>query len=280
MTMNIAVTGAGGQLGRDVCRVLSKTHNLVSFNRKELDIADENRLRAIIEANQFDYLVNCAAFTDLDKAQVDPDYAFRINSRGPALLANLCKLHNIKLIHISTDAVFSSETERFFNVCDEHNPLNVYGLSKSSGEQLLTVEQPDSWIIRTSWLYGEYGGKFAHAIIRKALGDAKSFEVVNDQYGQPTLTSSLANYISEIIQDLPPYGIYHFASTDYVSRYDFAKALFKRLGGNSSLIVPVSTQVDNSIAPRPKFSLLGDISVSNHWESGLDQFVEMYGEKS
>ncbi len=255
--MKIGITGAGGQLGRELSLHLESVgFTGIAFSRQELDICNVELLNATLVKLDLDFLVNCAAFTDVDSAENKPATAFQTNAEGPANLAKVCKLKDIGFIHISTDSVFSSNTPEYFKVANATNPINVYGLSKEAGEKAILKEYPErSWIIRTAWIYGNFGGKFVHAIMEKAEGD-QAFAVVDDQFGQPISTSALASYIGAIVRSEKHPGIYHFASTDYVSRFEFARTIFSILNSDPERVLPVSTIPSNFVAKRPKYSLL------------------------
>jgi dTDP-4-dehydrorhamnose reductase len=255
--MKIGITGAGGQLGRELSLHLGSVgFTVIAFSRQELDICNVELLNATLVKLDLDFLVNCAAFTDVDSAENKPATAFQTNAEGPANLAKVCKLKDIGFIHISTDSVFSSNTPEYFKVANATNPINVYGLSKEAGEKAILKEYPErSWIIRTAWIYGNFGGKFVHAIMEKAEGD-QAFAVVDDQFGQPISTSALASYIGAIVRSEKHPGIYHFASTDYVSRFEFARTIFSILNSDPERVLPVSTIPSNFVAKRPKYSLL------------------------
>ena len=255
--MKIGITGAGGQLGRELSLYLESVgFTVIAFSRQELDICNVQLLNDTLFKLDLDFLVNCAAFTDVDRAENKPAIAFLTNAEGPANLAKVCKSKDIGFIHISTDSVFSSDTPEYFKVANPTNPINVYGLSKDAGEKAILKEYPErSWIIRTAWIYGNFGGKFVHTIMEKAEGD-KTLSVVDDQFGQPISTSALASYISAMVRSEKNPGIYHFASADYVSRFEFAQTIFSILNSDPERVLPVSTVPANLVAKRPKYSLL------------------------
>lgn len=280
--MKIGITGAGGQLGRELSQHLKSIgFSVFAFTRRELDITNKDMLRAKVSKLDLDFLINCAAYTDVDLAEKNPATAFQINTEGPANLAKLCRLENIRLIHISTDSVFSSTAPNYFKVAQTTNPINVYGLSKDAGEKAILAEYPEgSWIIRTAWIYGQFGGKFVHAIMEKVELD-ETFTVVDDQFGQPITTSALASYISAMIRNNLKPGIYHFASSDFVSRFEFAQTIFSLLGSESERVLPIFTMSTEYVAKRPKYSLL-DITESvcglaigvQSWKDYLMAFLE------
>ncbi len=271
--MKIGITGPGGQLGRELSLHLGSVgFTVIAFSRQELDICNVELLNATLVKLDLDFLVNCAAFTDVDSAENKPATAFQTNAEGPANLAKVCKLKDIGFIHISTDSVFSSNTPEYFKVANATNPINVYGLSKEAGEKAILKEYPErSWVIRTAWIYGNFGGKFVHTIMEKAEGD-QTLAVVDDQFGQPISTSALASYISTIVRSGKRPGIYHFASADYVSRFELARTIFSILNSDPERVLPVSTVPANFVAKRPKYSLLDTTESVSSLEIGVQSW--------
>ena len=283
--MKIAITGATGQLGKELVQFLRESgHNVIAYSHQELDVANFDSINSVLIDNLPNFLVNCAAFTDLDRSEWDIDKAFRVNSLGAGYLASFCKIHVVKLMHISTDAVFSSSEPKFFQTFENTNPINVYGKSKSEGEELILTTYPEgSWIVRTSWLYGKFGGKFVHSILGRSIKNLDGFHVVDDQFGQPTLTSSFVFFLSKFISNPPPFGIYHFASPEFVSRYEFAQMIFELMQADPKRITPSSTLPSFEVAPRPKYSLIKNSPTQvlfefkiNGLKSDLSQFLAEY----
>jgi dTDP-4-dehydrorhamnose reductase len=196
----------------------------------------------------------------------------------------LCRLENIGLVHISTDSVFSNTEPAYFKVTQTTNPINVYGLSKDAGEKAILAEYPErSWIIRTAWIYGDFGGRFVHTIMEKARSN-QPLTVVDDQFGQPISTSAFATYVGALMKSNLGAGIYHFASSDYVSRFEFARTIYSSLKVDPGLILPTSTIPNSLIAKRPKYSLLdtigaeSDVSIKvESWKDYLTAFLEGTG---
>jgi dTDP-4-dehydrorhamnose reductase len=282
---SVAITGANGQLGKELVKTLTeKGHKVFSFSHQVLDISDLDSVNAILKQNSFGFLFNCAAFTDLDQAEKENNRAFEVNSLGAGNLALFCKQQKVKLIQISTDAVFSSDEPKFFSPNEKTNPVNVYGRSKCAGEEFILETYPEgSWIVRTSWLYGRYGGKFVHKILSGVSQDQGKIQVVNDQYGQPTLTSSLAHFLAGFISDPPKLGIHHFASPDYTSRFDLARAIFEMMDAEPLRIIATKTRPSKNVAPRPKFSLIQNTNtqmtpefIVGGWRSELAHFISEY----
>jgi dTDP-4-dehydrorhamnose reductase len=279
----ILITGSNGQLGRELISTLTPKHfDLIALNRSQLDISDFQQVRTILSEYKPDLVLNCAAFTNLDQAEIKVNESYKVNSEGPNLLARACEYTSSKLLHFSTDAVFSSNQFKFFGSKDPTNPVSQYGKSKADGEKLLLEKYAKNvWIIRSSWLYGNYGGRFVHNIlasIRKKL----PIKVVDDQFGQPTNTRNFGLYIRNFILNPPDFGIYHYADFGYTSRYHFVKQILLDLGFEKYNIVPTNTLIADNLALRPKYSLLSlendSISLGTKflpWQESLNEFIRM-----
>ena len=286
--MKVLVTGANGQLGSEF-RFLSK--NLrdefkdLDFNfvdKNTLDICDESAVQKVIQ--DFDSLINCAAYTAVDKAQSEQDKAFSVNEKGALNLANACKIHNVNLIHISTDYVFDGKSHKPLNENDLTAPLGVYGESKLAGESAILGENlSKSCIIRTSWLWSEFGANFVKTIARLAR-ERDEISVVADQIGSPTNARDLACAICAILPKLDTLNgteIFHYANEGVASWYDFAFEIVQILGAKCE-VKPISTSeylAMNSgkiIAPRPFYSVLDKSKIKAqfglkipHWRTSL-----------
>lgn len=279
--MRVGVTGATGQLGKSILdELLNNNFEIIPVPRKLLDLTDLNGLDVTLNDLSLDFVVNCAAFTAVDEAETKVQEVMSINSYAPVQLARYAKSRNIGFIHISTDSVFSSDEPHYFKPTDQPNPINTYATSKLDGETGVLTEYPDrAIIIRTAWLYGHSGHKFVQAILKKG-GEGELFEVVDDQFGQPTLTTSLAKFIVFLIQNQAPGGIYHFASSNFTSRLDWARKILEFRGIDPQLISGVSTSTNEKFAKRPKYSLLDVSSNSTYnysfdflWEDELKNFL-------
>jgi dTDP-4-dehydrorhamnose reductase len=249
-------------------------------NKTELDITKIDQIRAQVESFLPDWIINCAAYTNVDLAEVNIDYSNSINGAGPGYLASICKSYGSKLLHISTDSVYSHNIPRFLDAHERTNPINQYSKSKVLGEELSMFKfKEGTWILRTSWLYGEFGGNFTHAILNKVLNN-ESILVVNDQFGQPTNARNLAKFIKSFIFQPPNPGIYHFTDQGYVSRLDYARQISIFLDSDPSLIRSISTEKQEGIAARPKFCLLApsnlfydDVNYLS-WQESLQYFLK------
>lgn len=279
--MKVGVTGSTGQLGHEIISALKKSGiPVIPLPRAVLDLGLSHSLHKILDSFELTCVVNCAAYTSVDGAEYNRELAMQVNAIFPGELSKYCKERNIALLHISTDSVFSSETPIYFQTMSPTNPLNVYAKSKAAGEQAVIEAELESFrIIRTAWLYGKHGHKFVQAILEKA-SVGKSFEVVNDQFGQPTSASSLAKFIEFMLTNEREKGIYHFASSNHTSRADFAKEILTLRGLDPSLVIAVPTRSNPNFALRPAFSLLdtSSKSTSNYpyvrgWEEELNSFL-------
>ena len=252
------VTGAGGQLGKQLTRDFRTSNfNVIATNKLTLNLFDLQSMRVFFSNNEFDWIVNCAAFTNLDSAEKAKREECRIvNSDSVAFLADIVKNIDVKVIQMSTDSVFSSQDPQYFQVHDEPNPCNFYGETKARAEEHLKNTIPErSWIVRTSWNYGEWGGNFLNRILEK-LANKEDLEVVGDQFGQPTWTRYIAEGIKSIIQGNIVPGTYHLAPHEYVSRAQFARLIAENVVDWDGKISETVTFNNTKLAPRPRHSLL------------------------
>lgn len=253
----VLVTGGKGQLGSCIKDIKQNFSNLelVYMDLPDLDITNKEQLSKLFEEAKFSWCINCAAYTQVDKAETDKDLAYLVNERGAYYLASLCKEHNVKLIHISTDFVFNGKSAVPYGENDPTNPISVYGDSKLKGEDKVASIFEDYYIIRTSWLYSEFGHNFFKTMLNLAQ-TKNELNVIFDQIGTPTYAGDLAEFIFKIITlDNNNFGIYHFSNEGVASWYDFAKAIFD----DSSIDIKVNaikTKDYLTLAARPHFSVL------------------------
>ena len=255
--MKILVTGAEGQLGRSI-QELAKKHDYLDFvftDYNELDITNSTKINEFFLGDSFDYCINCAAYTAVDKAETDNEKAFLINAEAVKNLAKACKANNVVLIQISTDFVFDGLKETPYNEEDEPNPLNIYGDSKLKGEKHVLDILKKFFIIRTSWVYSEYGHNFLKTMLR--LGsEKKELSIVCDQIGTPTYAKDLANVLLTIIkEEKSEYGIYHYSNEGIASWYDFATAIFD-ISNTKIRLLPITTVAYPTPAKRPRYSVI------------------------
>ena len=256
--VKVLVTGGRGQLAKCIKMASKRRADLnISFEDSSLfDITNSSQMRVYLSKNKdFEFLINCAAYTNVDLAEKNKDKAYQVNSEGAEKLAKLCKEFNIKLVHISTDFVFDGSNTRPYKETDVPNPSSVYGASKLQGEKNIMERLSSYFIIRTSWLYSEFGSNFVKTILRLA-DTQKEIKVVSDQIGSPTNAHDLADFLLEIISiNSTNYGTYHFSNTGETSWYGFAEEVF-RICNVSADLRPISSSAYASLANRPKYSVL------------------------
>ncbi len=255
--MKWAITGGSGQLSRSLIDLLDQVgFPYVAWSHQDLDVADESSI-SVIKESAPDLLINCAAWTNVDAAEEFPDKATRVNKVGPQNMARVAKELKIPLIHISTDYVFSGQSQQPWRTHSKTEPMSAYGLSKLLGEKEITKSlDADFYILRTAWLYGPYGKNFSKTILKKALTSKDSIKVVNDQIGQPTTTKSLAEQILKVAKMRIPSGIYHATNTGQASWWDLACEIFELAGEDVERVRPSTSEEFSSKVKRPKYSVL------------------------
>lgn len=223
----VLVTGANGQLGLAI-KAATAAYPELSFvftGKSDLDVTSPQQIEAFFNTNTIDVCINAAAYTHVDKAEDEPEAAYLLNETAPRLLAEACKKHGIFLIHISTDYVFDGTKGSPYTTADKPNPINVYGASKLAGEKAIANVGGDYCIVRTSWLYSEYGNNFQTKILAKAK-TAPYLEVVGDLYGTPTYAPNLVVFLLNKTNDLTmPQKMEHFSDVTAMSWYDLAKRI-------------------------------------------------------
>ena len=251
------VTGGNGQLAQSLKDVVNHQDELdVDFqDLPDLDITNKQQLESYFSNNELDYCINCAAYTAVDLAEEQSDLAYAVNAKGPKYLAEVCQKHQVTLIHISTDFVFDGKKQTPYVETDMPNPLGVYGASKWQGERNIQEGMETYFIIRTSWLYSEYGNNFMKTMLR--LSETRDeISVVSDQIGAPTYAGDLAEVLIKIIlSSSTNYGVYHYSNSGAISWYDFAAEIFK-LFGKTIELKPIKTEDYPTEAKRPKYSVL------------------------
>lgn len=287
--MKVLITGGNGQLGLSVKKRAANFPQL-SFlytDVAELDITNYQAIVDFITREEIQAIVNCAAYTAVDKAEEQAELAFQINESGPLNLAKACKSTNCALVHISTDYVFSGLGHRPYQTDEPINPSSVYAKSKAAGEQAIQKISPTAWIIRTSWLYSEYGQNFVKTMIR--LGrERDQLQVVADQIGSPCYAPDLADCILQILNQEKQGAfnkglvkIYHYANTGCASWFDFTKSIHE-IAGISCRVLPIPTENYPLPATRPYYSVLNTIAVQQdygvqipYWRDSLKNCIEI-----
>jgi dTDP-4-dehydrorhamnose reductase len=266
--VKILVTGANGQLGNEFRKLAwpGKDHEFIFTDIDELNITIEDELNKFAEKHPVRFLINCAAYTAVDRAEDEPENAYLLNANAPDIINRICIKHNIQLIHYSTDFVFDGASRKPYIETDIPNPLSVYGKSKLAGEYHLQKSNTGI-IIRTSWLYSSFGHNFVKTIIRMAQ-EKGELRVVNDQTGSPTWAADLAAATLKIIDrcksrmDQTQYGLYHYSNEGSCTWYDFAEEII-RLTGLKAKINPVATSEYPSKAVRPSYSVMNKNLIKN-----------------
>ena len=266
----IIVFGASGQLGQCLQFVAGqKKIDTIHFLPEEsANILDEAALAEVFRQYQPAYCINCAAYTAVDKAEDEVALARKINRDGAQNLAQLCQAYATTLIHISTDFVFAGDGNKPLSETDEASPINVYGLTKLEGEQVVEQGADRHFILRTSWLYSEFGNNFVKTMLR--LGKEKDeLRIIWDQMGTPTYAIDLAACILEIISSgSQQYGVYHYSNEGATSWYDFARAIFD-LSATQVQVIPVRTAEYVTKAIRPPFSVMDKTKIKNALELSI-----------
>jgi dTDP-4-dehydrorhamnose reductase len=285
---NILVTGSNGQVGSEI-RELSSNYPYTFFftDRDTLDITNEESIKNFIQINNINTIINCAAYTTVDKAESDEQTAGLVNRKAVKKLAKLSNEYNIKLIHISTDYVFDGKAYKPY--CEEYqtNPQSVYGKTKLDGElEMIKINPHNSIIIRTSWVYSSFGANFVKTMLR--LGKEKeSLGVIFDQVGTPTYARDLAKTILDIFPqiDNQKVAIYNYSNEGVLSWYDFAKEIMK-MAKLPCQINPIETFQYPAPAKRPHYSLLNKSKIKKefniiipYWKDSLDECLKILGKR-
>jgi len=279
--INLLVTGSSGQLGQCLKQLLLSATDISCYfaAREDLDITNSDELQRFFSDHNFDYCINTAAYTNVEKAESEQKEAFLINAEGAYSLAKACKKHNVVLLHISTDYVFDGMAKTPYQEQDRTNPLNVYGASKLKGEQHIGDTWNKHFIIRTSWLYSQYGHNFLNSMLEFAK-QKKTLTITTQQKGTPTNANDLAQVLVTIIKTgNARYGVYHFSNQGEATWYDFAKAIFKATGEIDTVNL-AKTEHYATFAKRPAYSVLNCNKLKDtlgityrNWEDSLKQII-------
>lgn len=278
----ILIFGGSGQLGTCLTTLagVKGINDIIVPEERYADILNVECLENVFQEVKPAYVINCAAYTAVDKAEDEVEIARRVNQTGAANLANLCNIHAAVLIHISTDFVFEGNIPKLLSETDRANPLSVYGLTKLEGEQAIAAQMQKFYILRTSWLYSEYGNNFAKTMLN--LGRTRDeLSVIADQVGTPTYAMDLASAIFHIIaSEKQAYGIYHFSNEGVTSWYDFAKAIFD-ISGMRTKVLPIAGTEYPTKAARPAYSVMDKTKFKNtfnlevpYWRDSLKICLE------
>ena len=280
--MKVAVIGANGQLGTDLCRILAgQKVSVLPLTRREIDVSDSTQVGRVLGPLQADVVISTAAFHKVEECEKQPAQSFAVNAAGPRNLALACRQNNAVLVHFSTDYVFDGSERRPYAESDLPRPLNVYGVSKLAGEHMLRLTWERHFVIRTCGLYGVAGsagkgGNFVETMLKKA-SEAAPVRVVNDQVLTPTFTGDLAEAVSKLIRT-EAYGLYHISAEGECSWYEFARKIFEfeKLKVDLS---SVSSAEFSSPVRRPAYSVLSKQKLSRlgiamkTWQEGLASYL-------
>lgn len=287
---NVLVTGKNGQLGSSI-KQLSSEFPALKFTyvgHKELDLSSTDAIRTFFVENKYDFIVNCAAYTAVDKAEEEAGLADRINHLAVGALAKEVKKQDATLIHISTDYVFDGQGYKPYLELDHTNPKSIYGETKLKGEQAFLIINPKGYILRTSWIYSEFGNNFVKTMQR--LGkERNSLGVIFDQIGSPTYAADLAEAILDIVCSKPKWSlktqhfesskIFHYSNEGVCSWYDFAKAIFE-LSDINCVVNPIETKDYPAVAARPHYSVMNKYKIKKtfgleipYWKDSLQKCI-------
>lgn len=280
--MKVLITGVKGQLGFDVVQeCLHRGLNPIGIDKDDVDLTDFEAVTKKIGALDFDALIHCAAYTAVDKAEDDTVLCNLVNITGTLNLAKICKEKDVKMLYVSTDYVFSGEGSEPFKEYDVKNPQNVYGSSKSLGEDVCLNLLNKCYITRISWAFGVNGQNFVNTMVRLAQ-ERDTLNVVNDQFGSPTFTADAAKTMVDLILS-EKYGIYHVTNQGYCTWFDFASKIIE-FTGLSTKVIPVDSSSFPTKAKRPQNSRLSfnnlienDLSLLPKWEDALYRYMNEKG---
>lgn len=280
--MNILITGSNGQLGNEIKKLENQypNWNFIYGDLPEIDITNKELVESIVIQNTVNAIINCAAYTAVDKAEEDKELALQVNAIGPSILAEVSQEYQLQLIHISTDFVFDGKNYQPYDEEDVTKPVSVYGLTKLEGEKMVLQRYSDAVIIRTSWLYSSFGNNFVKTMQR--LGSEKTqLNVIFDQVGTPTYAGDLADAVLKILNsNVPKAGIYHYSNEGVTSWYDFAKEIME-LSNIECKILPITTAMYPTPATRPHYSIMSKQKIKEtfeieipYWKDSLKKCID------
>ena len=282
--MRILVTGANGQLGQEFKNNVSNSNHKFYFtNVNELDITKKKKILDYVTIYKIELIINCAAYTNVDDAEINKRQAIKVNSDAVKNLIEICEEKKLKMIHFSTDYVYNSDNLNPINEDSNINPINYYGISKREGERIIEKSSSDSIIIRISWLYSMYGNNFVKNMIQKGENGDKIY-VINDQFGCPTYSKDLVDCTLNIIDSnkFNKHKIYNFSNEGFTNWFEFTKKIFE-LKKITCDILPVDSNSYKTTATRPKFSVTDKSRIKDifnlkirSWDEALEEFIVNY----
>lgn len=274
--VKVVITGAKGQLGQELVKVFDDEHEVTGIYKDDLDITAADKVKNFISSIKPDLVIHCAAMTNVDGCEEDPDMAYKVNAFGTQNIAVACQKAEAEMVYVSTDFVFAGDKDEPYIEFDETGPLSIYGRSKLAGENYVRNLLNRYYIVRTAWLYGE-GHNFVRTMLR--LAEEKEYlEVVNDQVGTPTCAKDLAIAISKLVET-GLYGTYHASNNGSCSWYEFARKIFE-LKGIDIEVKPITSDKLGRPARRPAYSVMHNfalesqgIYVMRDWEEALEEYL-------
>lgn len=274
--MRVLITGANGQLGNELLKVLDK-HEVFGFSKEELNITDAKNVSDKLQEVEPNVVIHCAAYTNVDGCESESDLAYKVNASGAGNIAAECLRLGAAMVYVSTDYVFDGQKGQPYYEFDKPNPINAYGRTKLAGEEIVKSLLKHYYIVRTAWLYGNQGGNFVKTMLKLAEKQDK-LNVVNDQIGSPTNALDLAKAIGTIIES-NKYGVYHATNSGSCSWFDFAKKIFDIKGINVG-VNPITSDQLNRPAKRPEHSILNNFNLQANlgyemrsWEEALREYL-------
>ncbi len=283
--MRVLITGGSGQLGREVVRLLQQCeHEVLVPKRELLDFLQPQQVAEFVTGSRPDFVINCAAYTQVDRAESEPDTVFVINRDAAGSLAEAVAQTGGRLLHVSTDFVFDGKLTRPYRETDLPDPLSVYGHSKLAGEQAVQAALPDALILRTAWVYGSHGHNFVKTMLRLA-GEGKPLRVVDDQWGAPTWAADIADVIVRLLNHEAS-GLFHFTNAGSTTWHGFACAILEKaqaIGFNikTEEVEPIPTSGYPTPAKRPAYSVLDTAKITSllslsipDWHDSLNNMLE------
>ena len=293
--MKVILTGCDGQVGRFLREKLEANVNLFAFNHNTLDITDESSVTEKVLSIKPDIIINAAAYTAVDNAEDNGELAFSVNCNGPKFLAQAAEKLDASIIHISTDYVFDGFSEASYSETDKVNPQGIYGASKLAGEEAVKSACRKHIILRTSWVFSEFGSNFVKTMLHLAT-ERNELSIVNDQTGGPTYAGDIANAIIFLVNRYEEitseqWGLYHYSGKPYVTWFEFAsfifeKAIEKNLLKKSPLLIPITSDEYPTRAKRPKNSKLNCTKINfqfgiseSDWKNFLSGVIEVYSKQ-
>ncbi len=273
----VAVTGAGGQLGRAVIEALGGLHQVVGLSRPSFDLLSLDSVRAGLRQAKPEVVIHCAAFTDVDGCESQPELAYRINALGTRFVAIACRELDCSLVYISTNCVFDGTSTRPYLEFDDPAPISVYGKTKLAGEREVQSLWSRHYIVRTSWLFGIGGNNFPYKVYRAALS-SPSLAMVTDEVASPTYARDLGEALGKLI-DTEAYGVYHLTNEGECSRYDFACEVLKRTSMDAVEVRPIVLEEYNRPSRPPAYSALANVAAKalgielRPWKEALADYL-------